>query len=92
MEHAFHDHKYETLDSAVTFADGIAVKTPGETTFEMVSQYVDDIVTVSEDEIAAAILALMENQKLVAEGAGATPGGSRAFRQAAAGGQKDPSA
>ena len=33
MEHAFHDHKYETLDSAVTFADGIAVKTPGETTF-----------------------------------------------------------
>ena len=34
MEHAFHDHKYETLDSAVTFADGIAVKTPGETTFE----------------------------------------------------------
>ena len=73
MEHAFHDHKYETLDSAVTFADGIAVKTPGETTFDMVSQYVDEIVTVSEDEIAAAILALMENQKLVAEGAGATP-------------------
>ena len=54
MEHAFHDHKYETLDSAVTFADGIAVKTPGETTFDMVSQYVDEIVTVSEDEIAAA--------------------------------------
>ena len=53
MEHAFHDHKYETLDSAVTFADGIAVKTPGETTFDMVSQYVDEIVTVSEDEIAA---------------------------------------
>ena len=72
MEHAFHDHKYETLDSAVTFADGIAVKTPGETTFDMVSQYVDDIVTVSEDEIAAAILALMEEQKTVAEGAGAT--------------------
>ena len=46
MEHAFHDHKYETLDSAVTFADGIAVKTPGETTFDMVSQYVDEIVTV----------------------------------------------
>ncbi len=73
MEHAFHDHKYETLDSAVTFADGIAVKTPGETTFDMVSQYVDEIVTVSEDEIAAAILALLEVQKTVAEGAGATP-------------------
>ena len=73
MEHAFHDHKYETLDHVDTFADGIAVKTPGETTYEMVSQYVDDVVTVSEDEIAAAILALMENQKLVAEGAGAVP-------------------
>ena len=54
MEHAFHDHKYETLDHVDTFADGIAVKTPGETTYEMVSQYVDDVVTVSEDEIAAA--------------------------------------
>ncbi len=42
MEHAFHDHKYETLDHVDTFADGIAVKTPGETTFEMVSQYVDE--------------------------------------------------
>ena len=55
MEHAFHDHKYETLDHVDTFADGIAVKTPGETTYEMVSQYVDDVVTVSEDEIASAI-------------------------------------
>ena len=81
MEHAFHDHKYETLDSAVTFADGIAVKTPGETTFDMVSQYVDDIVTVSEDEIAAAILALMENQKLVAEGAGAVPVAAALFHK-----------
>ena len=71
-----------------TFADGIAVKTPGETTYEMVSQYVDDVVTVSEDEIAAAILALMENQKLVAEGAGATPGGGRTVQQAAAGGRR----
>lgn len=73
MFNAKRDHKYETLDSVSTFADGIAVKTPGQTTFEMVEQYVDDIVTVSEDEIAAAILSLMENQKLVAEGAGAVP-------------------
>ncbi|MGN0974633.1 MAG: threonine ammonia-lyase, partial [Gemmiger sp.] len=71
MFNAKRDHTYETLDSVDTFADGIAVKTPGETTFEMVEKYVDDIVTVSEDEIAAAILSLMENQKLVAEGAGA---------------------
>ena len=67
MYNAYRDHTYETLDHVDTFADGIAVKTPGETTFKMIEQYVDGIVTVSEDEIAAAILALMENQKLVAE-------------------------
>ena len=60
-----------TLDSVRTFADGIAVKHPGDITLDMVRKYVDEVVTVSEDEIAAAILALMEKQKLVAEGAGA---------------------
>ncbi len=60
-----------TLKAVNTFADGIAVKHPGDTTFQMVQQYVDDIVTVSEDEIAAAILAMIEKQKLIAEGAGA---------------------
>ena len=73
MYKAFHDHKYETLDHVSTFADGIAVKTPGENTYELISKYVDDIVTVSEDEIATAILTLIEKQKLIAEGAGATP-------------------
>ena len=71
MFRAHRDHTYETLDTVDTFADGIAVKTPGELTFELVEKYVDDVITVSEDEIAAAILSLMENQKLVAEGAGA---------------------
>lgn len=61
------------LDSVKTIADGIAVKEPGENTFKLISEYVDEVVTVSEDEIAAAILALMEQKKLVAEGAGATP-------------------
>ena len=60
-----------TLESVKTFADGIAVKHPGDATFEMVRKYVDAVVTVSEDEIAAAILALIEKQKLIAEGAGA---------------------
>ena len=60
-----------TLETVATFADGIAVKTPGDVTFSMTKQFVDDIVTVSEDEIAAAILALIEQQKLIAEGAGA---------------------
>lgn len=59
------------LDGVPTFADGIAVKRPGELTFPMVQEYVDDIVCVTEDEIAAAILALIEKQKLIAEGAGA---------------------
>ena len=69
------------LDRADTFADGIAVKEPGKITFETCSNYVDEIVTVSEDEIAAAILALMENQKLVAEGAGAVPVAAALFHK-----------
>ncbi len=60
-----------TLESARTFADGIAVKHPGDLTCAMCQQYVDEIVTVTEDEIAAAILALLEKQKVIAEGAGA---------------------
>jgi threonine dehydratase len=59
------------LNSVSTIADGIAVKEPGVNTFDICSQYVDEVVTVSDDEVAAAILALLEKQKLVAEGAGA---------------------
>ena len=61
----------ETLASVSTIADGIAVKKPGDLTYELCRQYVDEIVTVSDDEISAAILALMEQHKLVTEGAGA---------------------
>lgn len=71
MQQSVEHGEPETLVSAATFADGIAVKRPGNNTFELVSNYVDEIVTVSEDEIAAAILALIEKQKLIAEGAGA---------------------
>ena len=59
------------LDGVSTIADGIAVKEPGDLTYEMCKEYVDEIVTVSDDEISAAILALIEQQKLIAEGAGA---------------------
>lgn len=59
------------LDSVSTIADGIAVKQPGEHTFELVQRYVDDIALVNEDEISSAILALIEKQKMIAEGAGA---------------------
>lgn len=71
MAQSLHHGKVESLSSASTFADGIAVKTPGDITFSMAQKYVDDVITVTDDEVAAAILALMENQKLVAEGAGA---------------------
>ena len=60
-----------TLDRADTFADGIAVKHPGDLTYQLVHDYVDEIVTVTEDEIATAILSLLEKQKVIAEGAGA---------------------
>ena len=61
------------LSKVSTIADGIAVKKPGELTFELCSKYVDEVVTVSDGEIASAILFLLETQKTVAEGAGATP-------------------
>ena len=71
MANSIADHKIEELSSVSTIADGIAVKRPGTLTYELVEKYVDEVVTVTDDEISAAILALMEQQKLVTEGAGA---------------------
>lgn len=71
MRNSIRDEKIETLGSVSTIADGIAVKRPGDLTYELCSKYVDEIVTVTDDEISAAILALMEQHKLVTEGAGA---------------------
>lgn len=71
MYNSIHDGKIETLDTVQTVADGIAVKRPGDNTFEIVKKYVDDIALVSEDEVSSAILALIEKQKMIAEGAGA---------------------
>ncbi|MCL2071714.1 MAG: threonine ammonia-lyase [Oscillospiraceae bacterium] len=71
MYQSFENNERVELSRLSTFADGIAVKSPGKTTFEICRQYVDEIVTVSDDETATAILTLMEQQKLVAEGAGA---------------------
>ena len=59
------------LDSVSTVADGIKVKEPGANTFELVKKYVDGVVTVTDDEVSTAILTLIEQQKLIAEGAGA---------------------
>ncbi len=63
--------KVTTAFKGATIADGIAVKTPGDTTFDIINELVDEIITVSEEEIARGILFLMEYQKVVAEGAGA---------------------
>ncbi len=76
------------LDSVRTVADGIAVKEPGELTYNLVKEYVDEVVTVSEDEIAAAILALIEKQKLVAEGAGAVSVAAAMFNKVPIKGKK----
>ena len=71
MKNALEHGGIEELSSVSTIADGIAVKKPGDLTYELCRKYVDEIVTVSDDEISAAILALMEKHKLVTEGAGA---------------------
>ena len=71
MALSVHDKHREKLDKVSTIADGIAVKEPGELTFDMCRKLLDGIVTVTDDEISSAILALIENQKIVAEGAGA---------------------
>jgi len=71
MLNSLKDHEIEELPGVSTIADGIAVKKPGSLTYELCSRYVDEIVTVNDDEISAAILALMEQHKLVTEGAGA---------------------
>ena len=64
-------HHPVTLEPATTIADGIAVRRAGDITLSMVERYVDEIVTVDEDEIASAILMLLEREKTLAEGAGA---------------------
>ena len=71
MYQSFINKKVLELPTVNTFADGTAVKRPGDLTFELCQKYVDDIITVTDDEIASAILTLMEKQKIVAEGAGA---------------------
>lgn len=88
MLRSIEDAHRECLPSVSTVADGIAVKEPGEITFDMCRKYVDGIVTVTEDEICAAILALMEQQKLIAEGAGAVSVAAAMFNKVPVAGKK----
>ncbi len=71
MKAAIERHSPVTLPAKVTVADGIAVRRAGELTFPLVRKYVDDIVTVDDEEIANAILLLLEKEKTLTEGAGA---------------------
>jgi threonine dehydratase len=71
MMAAVEAHHPVTVDPATTIADGIAVRRAGDLTLPLVERYVDEIVTVDEDEIASAILMLLEREKTLAEGAGA---------------------
>src|SRR3979411_2693990 len=71
MKVAVAQGKPVTLNAASTIADGIAVRRAGERTLPLVQKYVDDIVTVEEEEVANAILLLLEREKTLAEGAGA---------------------
>jgi threonine dehydratase len=80
--------KLECLSTVSTIADGIAVKEPGKLTFEMCSKYVDGIVTVTDDEISTAILTLIEQQKLIAEGAGAVSVAAALFNKVPVKGKK----
>jgi threonine dehydratase len=73
MKAALAAHTPVTLPPAATIGDGIAVRRAGDRTLPMVARYVDEIVTVDEEEIANAILLLLEREKTVAEGAGAAP-------------------
>ncbi len=88
MAESLHEQHRKHLDSVSTIADGIAVKEPGENTFDICMKYVDEVVTVTEDEIAAAILALIEQQKLVAEGAGAVSVAAAMFNKVPVAGKK----
>lgn len=88
MVNSVHDHQIEKLDSVKTIADGIAVKEPGKLTFEMCEKYVDELVTVTEDEISTAILTLIEQHKLIAEGAGAVSVAAALFNKVPVKGKK----
>ena len=88
MLNAIEHGKIERLERVRTIADGIAVKEPGVHTFDYCQQYVDEIVSVTEDEISTAILALIEQHKLIAEGAGAVSVAAAMFEKVPIQGKK----
>ncbi|MBQ7227150.1 MAG: threonine ammonia-lyase [Clostridia bacterium] len=69
---SFKEKKHISLDYIYTIADGIAVKNPGSVTLDVINEYVDDVMTVSDGDIASAIIHLIERTKMIVEPAGAT--------------------
>ena len=88
MLNSIEHNKIERMGFVRTIADGIAVKELGEHTFEYCKKYVDEIVTVNDDEISTAILALIEQHKLIAEGAGAVAVAAAMFNKVPIKGKK----
>ena len=88
MFHSLECGERKCLSNVSTIADGIAVKEPGEHTFDLCRHYVDEIVTVTDDEISTAILTLIEQQKLIAEGAGAVSVAAALFHKVPIEGKK----
>ena len=88
MKNSVENKQIERLDAVSTIADGIAVKQPGENTFDICSKYVDQIVTVTDDEVSSAILTLLEKQKLITEGAGAVAVAAAMFNKVPIEGKK----
>ena len=88
MVKALEKKKVEALPGVSTFADGIAVKCPGKLTYDLCSKYVDQVVTVTDDETATAILTLIEQHKLIAEGAGAVAVAAAMFNKVDVKGKK----
>ena len=88
MKNSVEHKQIERLDAVSTIADGIAVKQPGENTFNLCSKYVDQIVTVTDDEVSSAILTLLEKQKLITEGAGAVAVAAAMFNKVPIEGKK----
>lgn len=82
------NNEIQCLNGVSTIADGIAVKRPGDLTFDICRQYVDEIVTVTDDEISTAILTLIEQQKLITEGAGAVSVAAALFNKIPVKGKK----
>ena len=71
MYESFQQNKLASLEQCYTIADGISVKTPGDLTYEICKETLDGILLVDDEEISSGVLSIMENLKLVAEGAGA---------------------